>query len=43
MLVILRMNRNFMEFMREHYQDLTKSLTRQHFGLSVVDPEADQL
>ena len=43
MLTILRMNRKFMEFMREHYQDLTKSLARQHFACTVVDPEADKL
>ena len=43
MLVILRMNRKFMEFMRERYPDLTKSLMRQHFGCTVVDPEADQV
>ena len=34
MLVILRMNRTFMEFMRKHYNHLTKD----HFGITVVDP-----
>ena len=37
------MNRKFMEFMREHYKDLTKPLMQQHFGCTVVDPEADQV
>ena len=32
MLVILRMNRNFMEFMREHYNHLTKD----HFGKTII-------
>ena len=43
MLVILRMNREFMEFMREHYADLITKLAKQHFGCTVVDPEEDQL
>ena len=32
-LVILRMNRDFMRFMRKHYNHLTKD----HFGLTVID------
>ena len=43
MLVILRMNRSFMEFMRKHYQELTTSLVRQHYGCTVVDPDTDQV
>ena len=45
MLVVLRMNRSFMKFMRTHYMysDLTKSLMRQHFGCTVVEPEPDQI
>ena len=35
MLVILRMNRAFMVFMRTHYNHLT----RDHFGHTVVNPE----
>ena len=35
MLVILRMNRTFMEFMRTHYNELTKD----HFQRTVVDEE----
>jgi hypothetical protein len=35
MLVILRMNRDFMQFMREHYNELTKD----HFQRTVVDEE----
>ena len=35
MLVILRMNRDFMEFMRAHYNHLTND----HFGHTVVSPE----
>ena len=37
MLVILRMNRNFMEFMRTNYPDLAKALAKQHFGCTVVE------
>ena len=37
MLVILRMNRKFMEFMRTNYPDLAKSLAKQHFGCTVVE------
>ena len=33
MLVILRMNRDFMQFMREQYNHLTKD----HFGKTIVD------
>ena len=42
MVVVLRMNRKFMDFMREHYPELCKTLARQHFGRTVVDPESDQ-
>ena len=37
MLVILRMNRKFMEFMRKHYNHLTKD----HFGYTVVKAGAE--
>ena len=37
MLVVLRMNRDFMKFMRTHYNDLTKD----HFGRTVVDPDEE--
>jgi hypothetical protein len=36
MLVILRMNRNFMQFMREHYNELTND----HFQRTIVNEEA---
>ena len=36
MLVVLRMNRDFMSFMREHYSELVK----EHFKGTVIDPEA---
>ena len=42
MVVVLRMNRNFMDFMREHYPELCKALAQQHFGRTVVHPEPDQ-
>ena len=32
----LRMNRDYMEFMREHYNHLTKD----HFGKTIVNVEA---
>ena len=35
MLVILRINREFMVYMRQHYNHLTND----HFGQTVVDPE----
>ena len=38
MLVILRMNRKFMEFMREHYNHLTED----HFKRTVIDEEAEE-
>ena len=41
MLTILRMNRAFMEFMRQHYPELTRSLADQHFGKSVVTEETE--
>ena len=34
--VILRMNRNFMQFMRDNYNELTKD----HFQRTVVNEEA---
>ena len=43
MLVILRMNRRFIEFMRDHYPDVVQQLAKQQFGFSVVDPDADQM
>ena len=36
MLVVIRMNRKFMEYMRKHYNHLTKD----HFGKTVVSPDA---
>ena len=41
MLTILRMNREFIEFMRENYAEELLSLTKQHFGITVVDPEPE--
>ena len=38
MLVVLRMNREFMEYMRKHYNHLT----RDHFGKTVVSPDAPE-
>ena len=35
MLVVLRMNRSFMQFMREHYNELTTD----HFQRTVVDED----
>ena len=37
LLVILRMNRDFMKFMRKHYKHLTKD----HFGRTVIDPDVE--
>ena len=34
--VILRMNRKFMEYMRENHKDLIKDKLNQQFGMSVV-------
>ena len=34
-LAVLRMNRDFMEFMRLHYKDAA----RQHFGMTIVDED----
>ena len=34
MLVVLRMNREFMKYMRQHYNHLTSD----HFGQTVVEP-----
>ena len=39
MLVILRMNRAFMEHMRGAYPELTKTLAKQHFGMTLVEEE----
>ena len=39
MLVILRMNRKFMEFMRQRYPSLARSLAKQHFGQTLVEVE----
>ena len=39
MLIILRMNRHFMEFMRAEYPDVCKVLASQKFGKSVVQAE----
>ena len=39
MLVILRMNRKFMEFMRTNYPELARSLANQHLGQTVVDDD----
>ena len=36
MLRVLRMNRKFMEFMREHYGHLIKD---QHFGKTIIDTD----
>ena len=41
MLIILRMNRHFMEFMRAEYPDVCKVLTSQKFGKSVVQAEEE--
>ena len=37
MLVILTMNRNFMEFMHTEYPELTSSLADAHFGFTAVE------
>ena len=37
MLVVLRMNRDFMQFMRTHYNHLTKD----HFGKTIIDDLPD--
>ena len=42
MLVILRMNRKFMEFMRTNDAELAKSLADQHFGCTVVEEAATE-
>ena len=39
MLIILRMNRHFMEFMRAEYPDVCKVLASQKFGKTVVQAE----
>ena len=36
MLVILRMNRDFMEFMRTNYPDVARKLADQHFGFTPI-------
>ena len=40
MLAILRINRRFMEFMRDNYPDLPKKLALQHFGTTLVKMDA---
>ena len=37
MLVILRMNRDFMEFMREKYPELASEHAKQCFGMTLVE------
>ena len=39
---MLRINKKFMEFMRNEYPELTKSLVEQRFGRTVVEPTAEQ-
>ena len=41
-LVILRMNREFMEFMRTEYPEMVLKLTRQTFGMTVVKEEEEE-
>ena len=38
MLVILRMNREFMAYMRKHHNDLTQD----HFGKTIIDADEPQ-
>ena len=40
-LITLRMNRDFMEFMRTEYPEAVKALTRQHFGMSPIEEEEE--
>ena len=40
-LVILRMNRKFMEFMRKHYKHVVKDKLTRQFGMSIVDDTAE--
>ena len=37
MMVILRINRKFLEHMREHYNEHSK----QHFGRTVIEPDPE--
>ena len=39
----LRMNRDFIQYMRDKHAALIKKLTKQYFNCSVVEPEADQV
>ena len=39
MLVILRMNRDSMEFMRTNYPDVARKLADQHFGFTPIPDE----
>ena len=38
-LVILRMNRNFMKHMRQHYRHVVEDALTRRFGMSVVGKE----
>ena len=42
MLVILRMNRDFMDFMRKNYAAEASKYMKQQFGCTVVKAESDQ-
>ena len=42
MLVILRMNRDFMDFMRTNYAAEASKYMKQQFGCTVVKAESDQ-
>ena len=42
MLVILRMNRDFMDFMRTNYAAEASKYMKQQFGCTVVEAELDQ-
>ena len=38
-LVILRMNKKYMQFMRNNYKHLIKDKLQQQFGMSIISPE----
>ena len=42
MLVILRMNREFMDFMHIEYPELMTSFANRHFSFTTVEPTEDQ-
>ena len=42
MLVILRMNREFMDFMHIEYLELMTSFANRHFSFTTVEPTEDQ-